>query len=283
MNRHLTFAWLGLVVAATGCEQKPPPVVVAKPIEQPKDDGELKPPAKPVASDPAARKLLDEVLAAHTGGQPGKLAAFKECSFTRKGQQEFNGGRLTATWKRDFIWPDRYRIRLDTGDGSGVKLTQTFALRGADSWAQAGDDPNPKAKTPPENVPVIRSQFFEDALTLLFPFADAAAVVAPAGDDKDAVSGKELALLDVWPATGGHARLAIDKKTKLLYRLTYLGREAVPVEPLTKELTFLDYKELHGVKLAARMRVDTRAKSLGEWTELSVEMTKPDAKVFDGP
>ena len=47
--------------------------------------------------------------------------------------------------------------------------------------------------------------------------------------------------------------------------------------------TFLEYKEFAGVKLGAKLYAKTRSQSLGEWTELTVDTTKPDAKLFDGP
>ncbi len=285
MRRFATLTLLGLSVGGlVGCDQKPPPVIGAKPIEQSKaEEVEFKPPARPDTSDKAARQLLDEMLAAHTGGKPEKLAALKECSFTRKGIADTPVGRLTAVWKRDVVWPDNYRIRLETSDTSGNTTTQTYALRGPEAWYQLGDG-NKKDKLPAGLVPNLKSQYHEDCVTLLFVLADPKTVAA--GGPADKLGEKELATVDVWTPTGQHARLGIDTKTKLLTKVVYVGQEAETQQTsytVTKELTFQEYKEFAGVKLGSKMFAQTRAKPLGEWTDLTVETTKPDAKVFDGP
>lgn len=281
MKRFATFTILGLSLGVSvGCGEKPPPIIEAKRIDQSKDqDGELKPPPKPAVSSPIAQKLLDEMLAAHTGGKPDKLAAFRECTFTRKGVTDTSNGRVTAVWKRDLIWPDRYRMRTEMSNTTGGKITQTFALREDVGWMQPGE--NPKTKMDANLVPSLRGQFQEDALSLLFLFTDPKTLTANPLDEK--VYDKELTTVDVWTPNGEYARLSIDKKTKLLFRILYLGREASSPEPLTKEVTFQEYQEFNGVKLGSKMYTKTRTQSLGEWTELIVETTKPDPKVFDGP
>jgi hypothetical protein len=286
MKRIATLTLLGLCVGGlVGCGPKPPPVNVAKPLDQEQPEAkEFQPPAKPDTSDPAARKLLDEMLAAHTGGKPDKLAALKECSFTRKGIADTPVGRLTAVWKRDVVWPDGYRIRLETSDTSGTKTTQTYALRGEVAWFQLGDETSKKDKLAAGLVPNLKSQFHEDCVTLLFVLADPKTVAA--GGPPDKLGDKDLATVDVWTPNGQHARLGIDTKTKLLTKVVYVGREAESQQasyPVTKELTFQEYKEYAGVKLGSKMFAQTRAKPLGEWTDLTVETTKPDAKLFDGP
>jgi hypothetical protein len=288
MKRVATFTLIWLSAGGlVGCGQKPPPVIEAKAIEQPKaEEFEFKPPPKPETSDPAAKKLLDEMLAAHTGNKPEKLAALKECSFTRKGTADTPGGRVTAVWKRDILWPDCYRIRLETNYATGTKMTQSYALRGDKAWFQPGDDTTAKkVELAAGLTPALKGQFHEDCVTLLFVLADPKAVVAKG--PTETLGDKELATVDVWTPAGQHARLGIDTKTKLLAKVVYVGHEADPQTnssyPVAKELTFQEYKEFAGVKLGSKMFAQTRAKALGEWTELTVETTKPDAKVFDGP
>lgn len=288
MKRVVTIALISLSVAGpVGCGPKPPPVVQAKPIEQEKvEDKEFKPPAKPEASDPAAKKLLDEMLAAHTGGKPDKLAALKDCSFTRKGIAETPAGKTTTVWKRDILWPDNYRIRLETNYPDGTKTMQSFVLRGDKAWFQPGDDTTAKKQEVATGlIPALKGQFHEDCVTLLAVLADPKTLVA--SGPPEMLLEKELKTVDVWTPAGHHARLGIDPKTKLLTKVVYVGHEADPHTatsyPVTKELTFQEYKEFAGVKLGSKMFVSTRVKSLGEWTELTVETTKPDAKLFDGP
>ncbi len=277
MNRFATLLLLaasaGLLV---GCGEKPAPIIEAKAIDKPKaDDNELKTPARPEASDPDAKRLLDEMLAAHTGGQPDRLAALKECSFTRKGYQESTAGRFPATWTRHLSWPGGYRLRVDLDLGGGVNQQLLFAFGSSGAWRASGGD---KVKTPlgTDDRADVTAQCHEDALALLFPFTDPAVLVSKA-DGKDPSVGE----LHAWVPASGYVRVSIDAKTKLLARLAYNGREmAVPV---MKELTFAEHKEFAGVKLATKVQVRTKAKPLGEWTDLTLDVVKPDPKLFDGP
>ena len=52
---------------------------------------------------------------------------------------------------------------------------------------------------------------------------------------------------------------------------------------VVRELSFKEYKEFAGVKLGTQVQVRTKAKPLGEWTDLTLDVTKPDPKLFDGP
>lgn len=286
MNRISALTLVGLSLGlVVGCGDKPRPVIEAQQIDKPKgDDGELKPPPKPAATDPDARKLLDEMLDAHTGKQPDKLNALRECSFTRKGTTDTPNGQLKAVWRRDLAWPDRYRLRTELSNTTGYTGVQTFALRGEVGWHQPGDESNPKGKMAAGVVTNLRSQFHEDAVILLFVLADPKTLAAKAADER--WNEKELSVVDVWTPAGDHARLGIDKKTKLLTRIVYVGHEAespTDVYPVTKQITFQEYKEFGGVKLGSKMYAATRSKPLGEWTELTVDLTKPDPKLFDGP
>lgn len=277
MNRIATLFVLAFgVVALVGCGEKPAPIIAAKPLDTPKaEDTELKAPAKPEKSDPDARKLLDEMLAAHTDGKPDKLAALKECTVTRKGQQEAPGGRFQATWTRHLNWPGSYRLRIDLVLGGGVNQQLLFAFGPTGAWRAAGGDKEKSTLGPDERTDVT-VQYYEDAMTLLFPFADPAVVVSKADGKDPAVSE-----LHAWLPTIGYARLGIDAKTKLLTRLAYNGRELTV--PVMKELSFQEYKEFAGVKLGTKVGVRTKAKPLGEWTDLTLDVTKPDPKLFDGP
>ncbi len=276
MNRLATLAVLPLVLALIGCGTKPAPIIEAKAIDKPKvEDHELKPPAKPEASDPDAKKLLDEMLAAHTGGSPDKLAAFRECTFTRKGYQEGANGRFNATWTTHLSWPGRYRVRMDLDLGGGVSQQLLFGQSPTGAWRAAVGDKE-KGPLDPDSRQTLTTQFHEDALALLFPFTDPA-VVATRAEGKDATASE----VHAWVPAVGYVRVGLDAKTKLLARLTYNGREGNV--PVMKELTFSEYKEFVGVKLGTKVGVRTKTKPLGEWTELTVDVTKPDPKVFDGP
>lgn len=268
-----------LAVGLVGCGDNPPPVQEAKPIEQPKpEEDKLIPPAKPAASDDAGGKLLAEVLAAHTGGKPDKLAALRECSFTRKGLLQGPDRMVPSTWSVQLAWPDKYRAVTELQPQPGVKTQITFALTPAGAWRRKEGE---KDKTPlePENKADFTTQFHEDALFLLFVLADPKTVVTRGTDET--VGDAEQYVLHVWTPAVEYARLDISRKTKLVSRFAYNGREMNT--PVVKEVVFTEYKEFAGVKLASKLYVKGKGHLLAEWTELTVDATKPDPKVFDGP
>lgn len=278
---------LGLAV---GCDTQPPPVAPAKKIDDTNRPPELAPPTKPTQSEPAAAQLLAEVVAAHTGGQPDRLAKLKACSFTRTGMIEAPGGRLAATWKVDLHWPDRYRFHNEMQiqkDGVTITRHNDYVTTPAGAWqaesitqsGQLGHQKWEKGALPPDALATLKSQFREDAVMLLFPLADTATVAARGPDEK--VDGADLLGLHVWTPALEYARLGVDKKTKLLTRLVYLGRESLTDQ--VKELTVLEHTDADGVKLPGKLTVKANGLPRADWTKLTVTPTPPDPKRFDAP
>ena len=107
-------AFLVLTAAVLGCSSDPPTLRTAKPVEVENADAgfELKPPAKPKSSDPDAKKKLDAMIAAHTGGKPELLAKLKNATFVRNGIINSNGPR-TAAQTIDLEWPTRYKYKTE--------------------------------------------------------------------------------------------------------------------------------------------------------------------------
>lgn len=280
----LVLAAVGL--AAVGCDNDPPPAVAAKRLDDPARPIELKPPAKPAASEPAAAQLLAEAVAAHTGGKPERLDPLKACSYTRTGVIDAPGGRVPATWKMDLHWPDRFRLRTENQtQAGGVTVTQltTFATSPAGAWqafalvqsGQAAHEKREKANLPADAAPTLTAQFHEDALLLLFPLADPKTVAARAPDDADLLG------LHVWTPALDYALLGFDKKTKLLVRVVYTGREALTT--VTKELALADHQEVGGVKLPAKVSVKANGLSKADWTKLALTAGPIDPKAFETP
>lgn len=292
MTRRVTAAILaGLVLAVVGCDTDPPPVAPAKKIE---DNAvkplELKPPVKPAVSEPAAAQWLKEAVDAHTGGQPERLAPFKTCSYTRGGFTDTPGGRSPSTWQFDLQWPERYRLRSESQIGSeGAAVTRyvSFAVTPDGGWqafaeVQAGQRQEKRERTPLDAgaVRTLKSQMHEDAMLFLFPLADPKTVAARGPDE--AVNGRELVGLHVWTPALDYALLSFDKKTKLLVRMVYHGREALTDQ--TKEVVVLDYQEVGGVKLAAKLYVKANGLSKADWNKLDVTpVASFDPKLFDKP
>jgi hypothetical protein len=279
MKRRWAAVAAGLLLAGlVGCDNPPPPVNEAKPIEKPQQEElTLTPPARPDRSGEDGAKLLAEVLNAHTGGKPDKLAALRECSFTRKGVIETPNGRVPSAWSVKLVWPDLYRADTELTLPQGFKGQASFGLTKAGGWRRKGEGAAKETLESPDLADLI-AKFHEDALFLLFTLADPKTVVTQGTDEK--VGDTELHVLHAWTPGLEYARLGVDAKTKLLTRFTYNGREMNV--PVVKEMVFTEYKEFAGVKLGSKVYIKGGGKLLFEWTELTVDATKPDPKVFDG-
>jgi len=284
MSRRIRSGVLATAIglAGVGCDPEPPPVVAAKKIEEQKVVvPELKPPIKPAQSDESAAQLLKESLAAHTGGHPERLDKLKNCSFARSGVVNMSNGVFPALWKMDLIWPDRYRMHAEIQMGATV--TRTFARSPAGAWQYPPDNPQDKLEKQPldaEAARTLTAQFQEDCVGLLFPLADPATVTVRATDET--LAGKEVIGLHVWTPALDYVLVSIDKKSKLLTRIVYNGREARM--NMVKEVVVTEHQEFDGVKLASKMYVKANGRNLADWHKLTITTDKPvDPKVFDAP
>jgi hypothetical protein len=270
---------VGLVV---GCDTDPRPVNEAKKIEEPKPQQvELKPPAKPAQSDPAAAQLLKEVINAHTGGKLELLEKLKACSYIRTGTLEAAGGRWPATWQVDLVWPDRFRVRSELQMGATVHMT--FSRSPAGAWRFPPEVPTGKPEKQlfdAEYSRTLTAQFHEDSVNLLFPLVDPKTVTIRAADET--IHGQELLGLHVWTPALDYALLGFDKKTKLLTRIVYHGREEI--RNVVKEVVVTEHQEFSGVKLASKLYVKANGRTLADWTKLAVTTgVAIDPKVVDNP
>jgi hypothetical protein len=289
MTRRAAVLMAGGLWAAVGCDPEPPPVVEAKRVDEPMAQVvELKPPPRPPQTEAAAAELLKDALTAHTGGQPERLEKLKACAYVRTGKSETPGGRTDATWKFHLQWPDRFRMSAEAQLGGGVTHAHTFALSPAGAWrasvltgsGQVPQEKREKVTLDAEASRTLTSQFHEDCLVFLFPLADPKTVAARAPDES--LNGQELIGLHVWTPALDYALLGFDKKTKLLTRVVYSGREALT--NVTKEVVATEHQEFDGVKLASKLYVKANGRTLADWYKLTVTTGQPiDPKVFENP
>ncbi len=262
-----------------GCGTNPPPVFEAKALPTaPATSGEVKIPPKPEKSDEAGAKLLAEVLAAHGGAD--KLAALRTCSFTRKGTADAPGSKAVCEWVVALDYPTRYRLRMQMHFGAN-NLLNVYALNPAGGWSQDGNDP-PRKPLQAEQQPTVAAQMHEDSVALLFPFTDPKAVVVRAtADDAAVIGGKPEFALHIWTPGVEFVRVWVNPATKRITRFAYQGREGTL--PTPKEVIVSDYKEIKGLTLPSKMAVRAPGRLINEWSDLIVDMAKPDEKKFDAP
>jgi hypothetical protein len=287
MTRRATWAVVAVIgLTAAGCGDGTRTIATARPIDTggtaqavvlPKD-----PP--PTTSDPASRALLDEMLKAHTGGDPAKIERLRSVVVSRTGRVTLESGPGKATWEFRWVWPDKFRVRAET-EGHPTLL---IGRNGDTAWTAPAPLPGEPAPTKlPVGEPKIRgvmADSYGESLALLVPLVEPGVVVSPHTDleikDKDdkkkvfaglRVSGKG------YPPTVIH----VDRETKLLAHFTYEGWEQTTV---TKEVTIGGLKEFDGVKLPERLFIKWNGRDFAEWTVTGVEaQANHEPKLFEGP
>ncbi len=270
-----------------GCKPEPPTLRTARPTDPPPVGTlELKPPAKPGESDGEARKKLEAMLAAHTGGKPEALQKLKDASYTRIGSIMLNGSGAATTQTVDLAWPARYKTTVEiTAERVG---TVSVGLGPDGNWISqfnrppgvALPTPLPKEKLAGGALLSFRRQMQEDACYLLFPFADPSTRVLPADDAR--LGDKDCHGLHAWTPALEYALLHIDKTTNLLARLAFTGHEQG--KDVVKELLFDDAQDFSGLKLGAKVYVRAGVLDVAEWRSLKVKAGQTfEAKHFDNP
>lgn len=201
-----------------------------------------------VPADPgavaAARKLIDEAIAAKGG--KAKLANLKAIRLTASGTTTIQGQSLPVDISRVFVFPDKMRIDATIKPPRAPHdVVVSVGVTGQAGW-QRGPDP----KTGESVVVDITG----DALTdvdferwrepelILLKAADPAATLSPGPDDT--IDGKAYAVVNLKSPFGVAVSLYIDKKTKLVGRMSYRDSRTGENDD------FADYRDVGGVKFA---------------------------------
>ena len=180
-----------------------------------------------------ARQILVEALA--TKGGKTKLSAVKGLRMVATGSTGMKGQKVPVEIERLFVLPDKMRI-----DASLAKQKYTIVADGKKGWMQQGgqvqevNDPNA----------ALQGQFeiWREPELILLKAADASAKINPQKDDN--IDGKPHAVIRLASPQGPELTLYIDRKTKLLTRLSYTDGSQVQTDD------FSDYKDVGGIKVA---------------------------------
>ncbi len=144
----------------------------------------------------------------------------------------------TTTYVR---YPGQFRVDARGPEGLVVQAFDNGAVWVAD---EAG-----AREAPPEFAAILKASVQRDTVALLLALNDSRARVSAAADV--VVEGKRVPSLDVDLVPAGHVTLLFDPDTGLLLSQRYGG---APGDPATVE-TFLDYRDVQGMKVAFRIRV----------------------------
>src|SRR5262245_13590706 len=113
MRRLVTICGFLTCVILAGCAEE-------KGLPEKPSDREVKAtsnplePVKPEKEDPAARAIVDQAIAAHTGGKPDRLERLKKHHMSLKGQLSTTDvGSVTHVRESWAEWPSNFAFRFD--------------------------------------------------------------------------------------------------------------------------------------------------------------------------
>jgi zinc protease len=238
-------------------------VAFTDPITPPVREPEAPADPKAVA---AARKLVEDALAAKGG--KARLAGLKAIKLVAVGTTTNQGESVPVEIARVFVPPDKMRIDATLKPPHGVVVS--IGAAGQTAWQRV---PDPKTNDyvvvdiTGSGLPSIDSERWREPELILLKAADPAAKLTQAPDET--IDGKAYAVVKLRSPFDVDVALYIDKKTKLVGRISY--REGGS----TEDNDFTDYRDVGGLKVAYR-RITTGA---GRSTTLELKAVEIDPKV----
>lgn len=235
-------------------------VTFAEPITK-----EVKAPETPV--DPkslaASRQVLTEAVAAK-GGR-AKLAAIKAMRMVANGTTKIQGQELPVQIERVFVLPDKMRIDATLANQFKVIV----GVDGKTGWQQAPTQQGTMQTVEFKGKDIEQAQFeaWREPELILVRATEKDAKVAPAPDDT--IDGKPHAAVRLASPLGPELTIYIDKKSKLVGRITFEDGGVLQTEE------FSDYKDVGGIKVAHK-RSST---GQGRVTQLEVAKVEWDPKI----
>jgi zinc protease len=226
---------------------------------------EIKEPAAPVdaKSLAASRQLIAEALQAKGG--KGKLGALRSLRLVAIGTTRIQGQTLPVEIERRFVAPDK--MRIDATLAGQFKVI--VGVDGKTGWQQSPAQNGQSQTVEFQGNDVVQAQFeaWREPELILLKASDPAAKIAPGKDDT--IDGKPHAAVRLQSPFGPELNLYIDKKTKLLGRVTFADQGVVQTEE------FSDYKDVAGIKVAHK-RSST---GQGRVTQLEITKVEWDPKI----
>jgi predicted Zn-dependent peptidase len=224
----------------------------------------------------AAKKLIDEAIAAKGG--KAKLAGLKALRLIASGTTTVQGQSVPVEIARVFVFPDKMRIDATIRPpGAPRDVVVSVGATGQAGW-QRGPDKAGETVVVDITGDALADVDFErwrEPELILLKAADPAAKLAPGPDET--IDGKPHAVVNLASPFGVAVSLYIDRKTKLIGRMSYHDSRTGENDD------FSDYRDVGGVKFAYK-----RA-SIGQGRSTSLELKsveldpKIDAAVFARP
>lgn len=236
------------------------------------------PPELPVDAKAAAalHKLIDDAIAAKGG--KAKLAALKGFKLVATGSTTIGGTSLPVEITRVFVLPDKMRIDAALKP-QGRDVLVSVGVNGKTGWQRGPDGQSGKYAVVEITGNALATVDFErwrEPELILLKALDPDVKLSPLADDT--VDGKPCSVVRLRsPFTSVDIDLYLDKKTKLLARMTFSDGGN------TESDDFSDYREVAGIKFAHKRSTSGGGRS----TTLELKSVEVDPsvepKLFDKP
>lgn len=226
----------------------------------------------------AVQKAIDEALAAKGG--KAKIAAIKAIKMVAAGTTSNGPQSVPVETERTFVLPDKIRIDATLQIQPQQTVKVILGVVGKTGW-QIGPDPTGKptlAEIGGSDVQALDFERWREPELLLLKAADPAAKLTPLPDEQ--IDGKPHTAFTLKSPYGIEMKLFIDKKTKLLSRVSYAEGGNTETDD------FGDYRDVSGVKVAFKRKSTGTGKGARS-TDLVVKSVAidptVDAKIFEKP
>jgi zinc protease len=211
------------------------------------------------------RQILAEALAAKGGKD--KLAALKSLRMTAQGETQIQGQKLPVQIERVFVLPDK--MHIDATIAGQFKVT--VGMDGKTGWQSAPGQDGKQQVVAFQGTDITQAQFeaWREPELLLLKANDPNAKVGPVKDET--IDGKSHAGVRVTSPHGIDVIMYIDKKSKLVSRITFAESATPQVED------FADYRDIGGIKVAHKRQ----SAGQGRVTQLEITKVEWDPKIDD--
>ncbi|MBA3395705.1 MAG: insulinase family protein [Deltaproteobacteria bacterium] len=220
----------------------------------------------------AAKQLLAEAIAAKGGH--AKLSGLKGFKMIATGSTTISGQTVPVEIERVYVLPDK--MRIDALLAGRVKVI--VAVDGKAGWQLAPDPSGAKIQLTEISASDLASIEFEQwrEPELILLRAQEPGARLSLGPD-EVIDGRPHAVLKLDPQRHVDVTLYIDKKTKLVTRMSYSETAGAETDQ------FSDYKDVGGLKIAHKRH----SKGSGRETKLELKAVeldpKLDPKLFEKP
>jgi zinc protease len=244
------------------------PITPALPGQSPTTAAPDKPIDPAVAA--AAHKVIEEALAAKGG--KAKLASIRGLRVVSAGTTTIQGQAMPIEISRVLVLPDRMRIDAKITPPGQKEVSVDVGVANRVGWQRG---PDPKTGTyaavdiTGDALQDVDFERWREPELILLKAADAQARVSTGPDET--LDGKPYTVVNLVSPYGVTVALYLDKKTKLIRRMSYNDGKASETDDL------LDYRDVNGLKLAYKRVSTGQSRS----TTLDVKTIEVDPKIED--